>query len=80
MASVFYIELGKLLQSVRLDNKMSQQDVADRMKVSRSTIANWETGRRVINIDDLFKLCEIFNIDPNILTNQVKRYLYKWVL
>ena len=77
MASVFYIELGKLLQSVRLDNKMSQQDVADRMKVSRSTIANWETGRRVINIDDLFKICEIFNVDPNILTNQVKRYLYK---
>lgn len=77
MPKRFYKELGVLLKEERIRHSMSQQDVADRIKVSRGTVANWETGRRVIYIDDLFRLCDMFGIDPNELTDKVKRYLYK---
>ena len=77
MNSVFYTELGKELQSIRKSLGMSQQIVADRMKVTRSCVANWEQGQRQINIDDIYKLCDIYNIDINELTKRVRKYLYK---
>lgn len=76
-AKHFYRELGRLLKEYRKNASLSQQDVADRLRVSRSSVANWETGRRVICADDLFKYCDILNVDPNIPLSICKKYLYK---
>ena len=74
---LFYRELGRLLKSYRKEHSLSQQDIADRLKVSRSLVGSWEQGRRVIYIDDLYKLCDIYNVDPNVPLSACKRYLYK---
>ena len=34
------------LKQFRTDKKLSQQQLADMLFVERTTIANWETGRR----------------------------------
>ena len=35
------------LKQFRTDKKLSQQQLADMLFVERTTIANWETGRRI---------------------------------
>lgn len=77
MATRFYIELGSLLKEYRIGHSLTQQDVADRLRVSRSTISSWESGRRIIYADDLFKYCDVLNVDPNEVCNKVRKYLYK---
>lgn len=73
----FYRELGRQLKEYRKGCSLSQQDIADRLKVSRSTVGSWEQGRRVIYADDLFKYCDILNVDPNIPLSACKKFLYK---
>lgn len=77
MGARFYIELGKELKNIRTNRHISQQYVADRMGLSRSAISCYEVGKRQMNIDDLFKICEIYNYDINELVNKVRKYLYK---
>ena len=36
------MELGKQIKMYRLENKLSQEELADRIYVSRQTISNWE--------------------------------------
>ena len=77
MASVFYKELGALLRDARKSASLTQQDIADRLRVSRTTVASWEIGRRVIYADDLMKYCDALNLDINDVIAKVRKYVYK---
>lgn len=71
----FYAELGSIFQKARQDAGLSQKDVADRLRLSRSCIANWEQGKRQITIDDVYRLCDLYGLDINDLTSMVRKYL-----
>lgn len=75
MNDKFYMELANVLQSKRLDKGLSQQDVSERLGITRSCVANWEQGRRRIDFDTLYKLCSILDIDILDLTSHMKRYI-----
>lgn len=77
MAKVFYKELGKIFADARKSHSYSQQYVADRLKVSRSLVSSWEIGDRCIYMDDFYRLCDVYNLDPNDVAERLKRYLYK---
>ncbi len=47
---------------IRKQNKLSQQQLADALGVSRSTYCSYETGRRKPDIDVLKKLSKIFKL------------------
>lgn len=40
--NIFYEETGKLIRKYRIDRKLTQQDMADRLNVSRTCYASWE--------------------------------------
>ena len=46
----------------RKQNNWTQQELADKLKISRSVIAKWENNIVTPDISSLLKLCEIFNI------------------
>lgn len=77
MNKKFYEELGRTMQQYRIDCRLTQQDVAERMSIARSTLASWESGARGISIDDLIKFANVLNIDPNVLYQSARKYLYK---
>lgn len=77
MNNNFYVEVGKALQEARQSKNYSQQDVADRLKVSRSTVASWEQGRRSIYMDDLYRIADILGVDVNDLVKTARKYLFK---
>ena len=56
------MELGKQIKMYRLENKLSQEELADRIYVSRQTISNWENDKSYPDITSLVLLSEVFKI------------------
>ena len=48
------------IKKYRLAKNMTQQDLADRLQINRSTIAQWETGGNIPRVDTLVQLAKIF--------------------
>lgn len=60
---------AETLKSLRQKQDLSQQSLAERLCVDRSTIAGWETGRRLPDVTLIKRLSECLNIDISILMN-----------
>ena len=56
------MELGKRLKDFRNLNNMSQDDLADKIYVSRQTISNWENDKSYPDIHSLLMLSEVFSV------------------
>ena len=54
---------GEALLIARKKKGMSQQDFADCLPVSRSSVANWEADRRLPNATIIAKIAEILDIE-----------------
>lgn len=59
--------VGKNIRNMRNKNKMTQDDLAEKLFVSRQTVSNYETGKSNPDIDMLIKIAEVLNTDVNIL-------------
>ena len=77
MKNIYTKELGKRLATVRQQQNLSQEYVADRLGVTRSAICKYESGDREIKMTDFFKICDIFQIEPYKLLDEVRKYVYK---
>lgn len=54
--------LGERIKEYRTNNRMSQEDLAEKMNVSRQAITKWESDKGVPDIDNLIQLSRIMNI------------------
>ena len=54
--------LGKKIKAIRKTRGLSQQQLADLMDVTRSTISNWECGRRYPHLNELDDLSNKLNV------------------
>ena len=61
------MELGKQIKFYRNQISMSQEELADRIFVSRQTISNWENDKSYPDINSLVLLCEVFQISLDVL-------------
>lgn len=57
--------IAKNILFYRKQARLSQKELAKMLSVSNSAISNWESGANSIDIDTLFKLCQVLNIDIN---------------
>lgn len=57
-----FMELGKQIRHYRQEAKISQEELANRVFVSRQTISNWENDKRCPDVNSLVLLSEIFQI------------------
>lgn len=44
---------------------MSQKELANTLNVNPSRVSNWETGLNMMDIDMLFKICDVLNVSIN---------------
>lgn len=54
--------LGKKIKAIRKTRGLSQQQLADLMEVTRSTISNWECNRRSPHLNELDDLAKKLNV------------------
>lgn len=53
----------------RKNKNLSQEELAEKIGVSRQSIYAWESGKSVPDIENMSKLCQILEIKANDLTN-----------
>lgn len=58
-----HISFAETLRRLRLEKGISQQKLADLIHVERSSIASWETGRRLPDAVMISQLSEFFGVD-----------------
>ena len=63
------MELGKQIKMHRQEAELSQEELANRVYVSRQTISNWENDKSYPDVNSLVLLSEIFQIS---LDNLIK--------
>ena len=56
------MELSKKVKQIRNDNKLTQEQFAEKMLVSRTAVSKWENGTCYPSIDSLKYMSKIFNI------------------
>lgn len=57
------VALGNKIRTLRSEHSLSQQQLADRMYVTRYTIMRWESGDHVPDITMLSRLAEILEVE-----------------
>ena len=68
------MELGKQIKKYRTSANLSQEELAERVYVSRQTISNWENDKSYPDVKSLVLISEIFRIS---LDNLIKGDLEK---
>lgn len=56
------MEVNIQIKKYRSDMQLSQEDLAEKIYVSRQTISNWETGKNYPDIHSLLLLSSLFNV------------------
>lgn len=59
--------IGELLAEVRKDHGDTQQALADRLKVSVSTVRSWENEKSSPSHGDLVSICRLYQVSADYL-------------
>ena len=62
------------LKELRTERNLSQQELAERMFVTRSTVARWENGSRLPDASMIFRLAECLDVTIDRLLNATSDY------
>ena len=65
------MEFGEKIQKLRSENKWTQEQLAEKLYVSRTAVSKWESGKGYPNIDSLKDIAKLFNITiDELLSNE----------
>ena len=70
------MNLGDKILQLRKKNGLSQEQLGEKVDVTRQTISNWELGETTPNPEQLKKMSKAFNVSVDeILDNDSKEFL-----
>ena len=61
------MNIGEKIVVLRKRNKLSQDDLAKKMNISRQAVSRWEQGLSIPDIDSLMNLKNIFKVNYDML-------------
>jgi transcriptional regulator with XRE-family HTH domain len=81
------MNIGKKLSSLRQSNNFSQDQLAEKLLVSRQTVSNWETEKTYPDINSLVMISDIFDLsldqlikeDLPLMKNKIKQTQIRWL-
>lgn len=56
------MRLGQTIYALRSAQNLSQEELANKLEVSRQSVSKWETDAAVPDLDKLIKLCDLFHV------------------
>ena len=57
------VKIGKMLQDLRKEKGLTQEQLAERTGVARRTVSRWETGSNMPDLDILIELSDLYEVD-----------------
>ena len=64
------MKLSEKIIQLRKVNSQSQEDLAEKMDVSRQAISRWENGTALPDSNNLLQLSKLFNVTADYLLNE----------
>lgn len=61
------LTFGEKLQQIRKHHDLSQEQLAEKLGISRHTISRWETGQSMPDIDKILLISELFSVSTDYL-------------
>ena len=65
--------LGEKILSLRTARGMSQDDLAEKLEVSRQSVSKWETGQSTPALDKIIRLADLFGVNVDELVREEER-------
>ena len=59
------VKIGKYLSVLRKYYRITQDELAGNLNVTRQAISKWETGTAIPDVEQLLKLSEIYGVSIN---------------
>lgn len=56
-------KIGKFISAKRKEQKLTQEDVAEKLNISKNAVSKWERGLNLPNVSIMSELCEILKIN-----------------
>jgi transcriptional regulator with XRE-family HTH domain len=56
------MKINQKLKNARINMNLTQEDVAEKIMISRQTISNWENGKSLPDIMSIINLSELYQI------------------
>ncbi|KAF0819722.1 MULTISPECIES: helix-turn-helix domain-containing protein [unclassified Cytobacillus] len=66
------MSLPEILKKLRTDRKWTQDFAAEMLKVDRSTISKYETGKVTPTYQTLVQMAEVYKVDKTLLTDKLE--------
>ena len=67
------MSLSEKILSLRTGLGLSQEELAEKLEVSRQSVSKWETGQSVPDLDKLIRLADLFGISVDELVREGER-------
>ena len=64
------MNLKENLKNIRRDHNLSQEQLAEKLNVSRQSVSKWESGTAYPEMDKVIQLCKLFDLNIDDLLNQ----------
>ncbi len=61
------MNIGEKLYELRKKKNLSQEEIADKLNVTRQTISKWETNQSMPDLDKIVPLCDLYEISTDML-------------
>lgn len=69
--------IGDKIKQQRKQKRLTQEELSEKLHVSRQTISKWETGLVTPDVDNIIQLCQIFEISTDELLTNSSNYISK---
>ena len=66
------MSLGERLYELRKKKGLSQEEVAEKLNVTRQSVSKWETDESKPDFDKIVPICELYEISTNELLSGTK--------
>ena len=73
MKEVIQVTLGEKIKEARKQAGLSQEQLSEKLGVSRSAVAKWETNGGIPDRDNLYRLAEVLNVTVNDLHHIIEQ-------
>lgn len=67
-------QLGKRLRDIRLSKNLSQQTLAENLKMTRASVSNIESGKQALSLKLFVELCYKLDQDPGLFLVDFLQY------
>lgn len=57
------IKIGEFLKELRKEKGLTQEQLAEKINVSRRTVSRWETGNNLPDLDVLIEMADYYEVD-----------------